>query len=99
MAAACGLPFLPAAIRRVRDTRAQVGLGARERQINVLDAFQADPALIRDQQVLLIDDVYTTGATLRACASALLEAGATKVWALTVACASSHSIGADGDRV
>ncbi len=61
VAAACGLPFVSAALRRTRDTRAQVGLGARDRQVNVEGAFEAEPALVRDQRVVLIDDVYTTG--------------------------------------
>ncbi len=87
LALSTGIPFRPDAIRRVRDTPAQVGLGARERQINVAGAFQAEPGLVAGQHVVIVDDVYTTGATLRACASALLEAGAIKVWALTVASA------------
>jgi predicted amidophosphoribosyltransferase len=51
------------------------------------NAFQADSRIVKDQRIVIIDDVYTTGATLRSCASALLEAGASKVWALTVASA------------
>jgi ComF family protein len=82
-----GIPFRPDAIRRIRDTHAQVGLGAQDRQLNVAGAFQAVPDAVSGQRIAIIDDVCTTGATLRECASALLEAGATKVWALTVASA------------
>ncbi|MCC7449417.1 MAG: ComF family protein [Anaerolineae bacterium] len=81
------LPFRPDAIQRIRDTRPQVGLGRQERQINVADAFHAEPTLVKNQQIVIVDDVYTTGATLRSCASALLEAGAMQVWAITVASA------------
>jgi competence protein ComFC len=82
------IPFHANMVRRVRDTRQQVGLNARERQSNVNGAFEADQTIVRGQKVVIIDDVYTTGATLRACASALREAGAIQVWALTVASAS-----------
>jgi ComF family protein len=85
LAQAAGLPFHAGAIRRVRETRTQVGLNAHERQENVAEAFLADLGLARGQQIVIVDDVYTTGATLRECASALLDAGAVKVWALTVA--------------
>jgi ComF family protein len=86
-----GIPFHEGAVQRVRDTRPQVGLNAKDRQQNVAGAFEADRSIARDQRVVVIDDVYTTGATVRACASALLDAGASKVWALTVASAgASH---------
>ncbi|NWG17873.1 MAG: ComF family protein [Chloroflexi bacterium] len=77
----------PDALRRWRFTPSQVGLGREARLENVKDAFEADPALIGGQSVLLVDDVYTTGATLSACAAALLEAGAAAVYGLTVSAA------------
>lgn len=82
-----GLPFEAIAIRRQRETRPQVGLNYSERQQNVLDAFMAEPTLVQGQQVIVIDDVYTTGATLKACAQALHSAGASTIWGLTVAVA------------
>jgi competence protein ComFC len=88
MATELGIPFRADMVRRTRDTQQQVGLNLRERKSNVDGAFEADPAIVQGQSIVVIDDVYTTGATLRACASALREAGATQVWALTVASAS-----------
>jgi len=82
-----GLPFSADAIRKIRDTRAQVGLNAVERRANIASAFEAVPALVGAQRMLLIDDVCTTGATLRECAAALVAAGAECVWGLTVASA------------
>jgi ComF family protein len=78
------LPHRPHWLERIRSTHSQVGLNAHERQRNVADAFRALPA-VRGKHLLLIDDVYTTGATLRACARAALDAGATSVYALTLA--------------
>lgn len=71
-------------LRREKLTRSQVGLNAVERKANVEDAFIASPAC-QGVRLLLIDDVYTTGATLCACASAALAAGAVEVYALTLA--------------
>jgi ComF family protein len=82
--AAVQLPLQPTWLKRVRETRQQVGLGPGERYANVEGAFCAT-ADVAGQQLLLIDDVYTTGATLRACAIAALAAGATAVYGLTLA--------------
>jgi ComF family protein len=80
-AATAGVP-LRRALRRVRDTRSQVGLGRDERRLNLRDAFSAEPL---DGGVALIDDVLTTGSTLSECARALKRAGAREVRALVVA--------------
>lgn len=78
-----GLRYLPNALLRTRATARQVGLVESAREENVRGAFRADG--VRDLRVLLVDDVFTTGATARAAADALLEAGAEEVWVLAVA--------------
>jgi len=80
----------PGLLQRVRYTRPQVELNGFERAANVRGAFAvAASAGVRGRRVLLIDDVCTTGATLRECAAALRSAGAAEVVALTVARAGS----------
>jgi len=85
LSSANGLPVVEAALKRVRATAPQVTLNAVERKTNVRSAFEACADLVYGQQVLLVDDVCTTGATLEACGIALREAGAVSVWAITLA--------------
>jgi ComF family protein len=78
------IPLRTDLIRRARHTRSQVGLNAHERADNVEDAFLASPACA-GLNLLLVDDVYTTGATLTACATAARRANANLVCGLTLA--------------
>ncbi|HVW11060.1 MAG TPA: ComF family protein [Bryobacteraceae bacterium] len=74
------------ALRRVRPTATQSGLTSAARRLNITGAFQPKPGMnLRGRRVLLIDDVFTTGATASACASALKRAGAASVSLLTLA--------------
>ena len=73
-------------LRRVRWTEPQTSLHAEDRRVNVRDAFAVrDPRRMEGKRVLLVDDVLTTGSTMRACAEALRQAGVTDVFAVTVA--------------
>jgi ComF family protein len=72
------LPHDLNALKRIRRTRQQVSLGPEERRNNVAGAFAAVRQLDAET-VLLVDDVYTTGATMDAAASALLQSGARSV--------------------
>ncbi|GAB4499804.1 MAG: ComF family protein [Anaerolineales bacterium] len=77
--------YQPAALQRQRHTDSQVHLNFQQRQQNVSGAFHATPRSVRGKNILVIDDVATTSATLNACAHALLEAGANQVYGLTMA--------------
>ncbi len=79
------LPFFNNALKRVRETQSQVGLNRQARHQNVEGAFSADLRTLQDQSVVLIDDLLTSGATIKYCAIALLNAGAAQVFCLTVA--------------
>ena len=71
---------------RIRHTKAQMTLGDQQRQENVHHAFAVvRPEEVRDKRVLLIDDIYTTGATASSCALALRQAGASSVSVLALA--------------
>lgn len=84
------------ALRRVRDTKAMFQLGPEQRRRNLAGAFAVGDAAgsaagVRGRDVLLIDDILTTGATANQCAKVLLEAGANAVWVATVARAQPES--------
>lgn len=86
------LPIDNTCLQRIRWTQPQVGLDIEERQKNVFSAFACQDKALRHQSALLIDDVWTTGSTLDACATALKESGVISVWGLTLAKAGVHSI-------
>lgn len=78
-----GVACRGAALRRTRVTAPQATLDAARRASNVVAAFEASG--VAGERVLVVDDITTTGATLDACARALLDAGAAAVFALAVA--------------
>jgi ComF family protein len=80
------LEIVPKALIRVKDTPAFFGLTPAQRRSRIQGAFRiAAPEAILGREVLLIDDIMTTGATARECSRVLLRGGATKVWVATVA--------------
>jgi ComF family protein len=75
-----------AAMKRRKDTPSQVGMTREARAENLRGAFGVTSrAVVRDKQVLLVDDVLTTGATVSECTRVLRRAGAKCVWVATVA--------------
>ena len=83
-----GVKLAPQALRRVRPTLQQVGLSRSQRATNVQGAFKVSPdrqSLVQGRRVVLIDDVLTSGATVDACARALLRARAASVDVLVFA--------------
>jgi ComF family protein len=83
-----GVPVRQQALKRVKATPQQVGLSQSARAQNVQGAFRVPPegkAEVAGRRLILIDDVLTSGATMDACARALLRAGAVQVDALVFA--------------
>lgn len=79
------VPIIADCLIRVKHTRPQVGLDAKERRLNVRDAFACIDHRLSGKNILLVDDVCTTGATLEACAHALRQQESSSVWALVLA--------------
>ena len=80
------LRLAPTVLTRSKATETQAGLSPRQRRLNVRSAFRvAEPDAVRGRDVLLVDDILTTGATARAASLALKRAGARSVWVATLA--------------
>jgi ComF family protein len=90
LAAALGrtfdVPVMTVELRRIKDTVTQTALDAEARAANLRDAFAVrKPGAFEGKNVVLVDDVFTTGATMDSCAKVLRVAGAKRVTALAVA--------------
>ena len=73
-------------LQRIRETGSQIGLTRHQRRENLRGAFAvSDPPSITDRNIVLVDDVFTTGTTASECARVLRRAGAPRVWVATVA--------------
>ena len=79
LAEGIGKPFLIDVLFRVCETKQQSGLGSVNRVDNVKDAFYAPEGIVCGKKIILVDDIFTTGETLRACANALKNAGAERI--------------------
>lgn len=81
-----GLPLLSDCLIKIKKTPAQTDLSEKERKDNMRGAFSVKNAeKIRSKKILLIDDVYTTGATMEEASRALKKAGAAEVWGVVAA--------------
>jgi len=81
----CGVPVDEKSLARLRQTASQTSFDRDGRRVNVAGAFDCIDGALSGRNVLLIDDVCTTGATLKSCAVALKEKGTFSVWGLTFA--------------
>ena len=73
-------------LRKNKKTAPQVGLSGEKRRNNIIGSFSvSNPESVKNKNVILVDDVKTTGATLEEAARVLKNAGAGKIWAVTVA--------------
>ena len=78
--------FIPNMIARIKETKPQFELKREERFRNLKGAFRVcDPERVRDRNILLLDDILTTGSTVSECSKVLKDAGAGKVYVLTLA--------------
>ena len=95
------LKLASSTVVRQRATDSQAGLTPRQRRLNVRGAFVVpDPPAVSGKDVLVVDDIMTTGATARSVAQVLLRAGAANVWIATLARARQASgYGGNSDRV
>ncbi len=78
------------AVKRIKETESQISLDINKRLTNLMDAFYAIPATLNKRNILVIDDVITTGATMQNCALALQKAGAGSIYCVSVARALLH---------
>ncbi len=80
------IPLVNNALIKIKNTQAQTELSKEQRKENIKGAFFCkDKEQVKDKKIFLIDDVFTTGATMEECAKVLKFAGAREVWAITVA--------------
>ena len=79
------IPLLDDALVRVRNTAPMKLLTPQERLKNLKNAFKSGQNVVKSKSILLVDDIYTTGATMDACAKVLFDAGADSVYCIALA--------------
>ena len=85
------LSIIPSLLRnchvlvKIKDRPSQHGLDREERAENVKDSFQIKAGVICPKNLLLVDDIWMSGATIKECSEALTRSGAENVWAFTLA--------------
>lgn len=85
IATSLNIPFFSKHLIKVRKTEEQNKLKRRERLVNLKDSFKViNKKDIKNKDILIIDDIITTGATMEECAKTLVEAGANKVYGLAL---------------
>ncbi|MEF9426989.1 MAG: ComF family protein [Candidatus Mariimomonas ferrooxydans] len=86
IAKALGIPMIVDCLIKIRDTIPQVGLSAKDRKKNIKNTFGLKKVnLIKGKNIMLVDDVYTTGATARECSKVLRKAGINDIYVITLA--------------
>lgn len=80
----CGIPTDAELLKRVKKTHVQKELNAQERQTNLKDAFSVRKGKVPYQNIILVDDIYTTGSTVNAAAKILKTHGAQKVYFICI---------------
>ena len=96
-----GVPVLPRAVIRHKNTTAQRSLSAEDRYFNLEGAFSLNPGdaeRIKGSRILLLDDVYTTGATAHRCGAVLKEGGAARVDFIALATGNDFAYGYFDDK-
>ncbi len=84
LAEALGKPLCADGLIRIKEKASQVDLDVQSRRENVRGVFEANPAIVKGKRILLIDDVFTTGATLDSASRALRDARSGLVYGVTV---------------
>lgn len=80
------IPLIKNVLIKTKETLPQVELKEREREENIKNAFQCvKPESIKKRKILLVDDVFTTGATMEECAKVLKQAGAKEIYGIAIA--------------
>lgn len=79
-----GIPVDAGMVRRIRTTVPQKELNDKERIRNLKNAFQLVPNIVEYSQILLVDDIYTTGSTMNAVAEVLLSGGAQNIYYICI---------------